>query len=386
MNKRTAGWALSVLVALLTACSSVPTSQEKGQAGPLPGFPEASLTILPITLNVVGPIDKTAHHQRFAEAYRSGFREKGGEFARTIGLILEEKGYDRWALADAYFEFPTPAGPGDGRAAAFGEFVRELDLETDFALCTQFTLHIEKSWQEVYSVIVDSEGGVVWEDSQGWGDPAFDRDAPGTEFGCCELVARRLASVMALDELPQTDLPEDKEMELREMRGRQPPGQAELEAMERRLKTMKEAGASARVVVHPTRVGGDHADASSAGRLAELLNEADLCAATAAETGPVLEGAGWPNEMAVLSIFARAVRQYVRQHPSDNEYVLFADYWFRPDGRAAHAVHFVVCDRAGDWVIMDLQNSHCEDFQRIRPKTVADCDRLVVERLESLLR
>jgi hypothetical protein len=141
MNKGTAGWALPVLVVLLTACSGVPTSQEKGQAGPLPGFPEASLTIFPVTLNVTGPTDETAHHQRFAEACRS-------------------------------------AGAG------------------------------------------------------GHGAPAKDDE----------------------------------------------------------------------------------------------------------------------------------------------------------DGRAAHAVHFVVCDRAGDRLIMDLQNSHCEDFQQIRPKTVADCDRFVLERLESLLR
>jgi hypothetical protein len=41
----------------------------------------------------------------------------------------------------------------------------------------------------------------------------------------------------------------------------------------------------------------------------------------------------------------------------------------------------VVCDRAGDWVIADLQNNHQADFQRINPKTLADCDQLVLERL-----
>jgi hypothetical protein len=49
-------------------------------------------------------------------------------------------------------------------------------------------------------------------------------------------------------------------------------------------------------------------------------------------------------------------------------------------------VHFVVCDRAGEWVIADLQNNHHEDFQRIDPKVLEDCDRLVLERLRAQLR
>ncbi len=46
---------------------------------------------------------------------------------------------------------------------------------------------------------------------------------------------------------------------------------------------------------------------------------------------------------------------------------------------------FVVCDRAGDWVIVDLQNSHQKEFQRISPKNLEDCDRLVLERLKAKL-
>jgi hypothetical protein len=139
------------------------------------------------------------------------------------------------------------------------------------------------------------------------------------------------------------------------------------------------------VLVYPARVGGDHTDQTCATHLAELLNETKLCQATMAKTGPLLEGAGWPNEMQVLWLFARAAREYTLQNPFYSDYVLFADYWFAPDGRV-WAVHFVVCDRAGDWVIVDLQNNHQEDFQRIDPKTLADCDRLVCERLKTRLR
>jgi hypothetical protein len=49
-------------------------------------------------------------------------------------------------------------------------------------------------------------------------------------------------------------------------------------------------------------------------------------------------------------------------------------------------VHFVVCEKSGDWVLVDFQNSTHEDFQRISPKSVEDCDRLAVERLADRLK
>ena len=73
------------------------------------------------------------------------------------------------------------------------------------------------------------------------------------------------------------------------------------------------------------------------------------------------------------------------QNLADSDYVLFADYWFAPNGQV-WAVLFVVCDRTGDWVIVDLQNNHHEDFQLINPKTLADCDRLVLEKIKKRLR
>jgi hypothetical protein len=103
------------------------------------------------------------------------------------------------------------------------------------------------------------------------------------------------------------------------------------------------------------------------------------------KTAPVMEGSGWPNEMHILWLFARSVREHLRQHPADSDYVLFADYWFAPNNRV-WAVHFVVCDRVGQWVIVDLQNSHQEAFQRINPQNLDDCDRLVLDRFKAELR
>lgn len=207
---------------------------------------------------------------------------------------------------------------------------------------------------------------------------------PGPPESCLELVCRRLIPAMGLDKLPKKELTEEKKQALEEMRAEEPPSQTEFAAMKKRVQAMKKAANSASMIIYPTRVGGDHTDQASATRLVGLLNEAKLCQATIAKKGPVLEGEGWPDESKVLWIYANAAREYARQHPVDSDYVLFADYWFAPSGDV-WAVHFVVCDRAGDWVIVDLQNNHQADFQRINPKTLADCDQLVLERLKAHL-
>ena len=189
---------------------------------------------------------------------------------------------------------------------------------------------------------------------------------------------------MALDKQAKKELTRDKKQILWEQRAKQPPSGAEFKAMDKRLETMKQAGSSVRVLVYPARVGGDHADPNCATHLCELLNEAKLCRASVSKTAPVMEGSGWPNEMHVLWFFARRVQEYVRQHPADSDYVLFADYWFAPSGQV-WAVHFVLCDRAGEWVMVELQNSHQEEFQRTAPKNLNDCDRLVLERFKAEL-
>nr|MBC8378894.1 hypothetical protein [Planctomycetota bacterium] len=353
---------------------------------PVEGFPDATLTIFPVSVSITGPKDKNDQYRVFSERLEQDFRKRAGELADTLGLLLEEKGYDRFEVANTYFQFPTEKSEPNNisRAAAFGQFVMGRGLKTDYALGIKLTVHLEKSWQEVYLVIADANGNIVWEDSQKPGDPAFD-EYSGSDVGRLELACGRLVPAMGLDKLPKKELTENTKRMLRELRAKEPASQSERTAMEKQLTTMKQAGSTARVLIYPVRVGGDHTDPQCATRLSKHLNERKLYQASVAKTGPVMDGKGWPNEMHVLWLFARNVREYVRQHPVESDYVLFADYWFAPDGRV-WAVHFVVCDRAGDWVIVDLQNSHQEAFQRINPKNLEDCDRLVLDRFETELR
>ncbi len=95
----------------------------------------------------------------------------------------------------------------------------------------------------------------------------------------------------------------------------------------------------------------------------------------------------WRNEQKPLWELARAFQKHVKRNPPEADYALLADYMMDPRaGRGAWAVHFVICDRDGEWVIVDFQNNHHGDFQSIDPKTFDDCGRLVAKRLEGYLR
>ncbi len=50
------------------------------------------------------------------------------------------------------------------------------------------------------------------------------------------------------------------------------------------------------------------------------------------------------------------------------------------------AVHWIVCDRQGDWVLVDYQNAAPRIFQQVAPKSVEDCVRLVDIRLKKRLQ
>ncbi len=155
-----------------------------------------------------------------------------------------------------------------------------------------------------------------------------------------------------------------------------------------RMKLMKFLGPNVSLTVLPVRVGALERveDAATASDLARMINDAGLCKAAPAKQSLLLKASmNDPNEMNKLLDMAREFQDYVKKHPPDTDYVLYADYIFTPTWDFV-MVHFVVCDQRGEWVIRDLQNSHHPDYQSINPKSKADCNRLVVKRLESWLR
>jgi hypothetical protein len=93
-----------------------------------------------------------------------------------------------------------------------------------------------------------------------------------------------------------------------------------------------------------------------------------------------------PNELKILWDLAREFREYCRKNPSGADYALYADYGFNPEQWEQGFVHFVVCDRSGEWVIVDMQNSHHPDYQSVKPTSREDCNRLLVQRLKGYLQ
>jgi len=163
------------------------------------------------------------------------------------------------------------------------------------------------------------------------------------------------------------------------------PGKAERAAMEKRLAVMKKAGRRAKVAVFPVRLSDDDVGNKDAVHLAGLLGKEKLCEASAVDSPLRVKIQFALNEQKLLWDLARAFQNHVRQNPPEADYALLADYMFpRPD--RVWAVHFVICDRRGEWVIVDFQNEHHGDFQSVDPKSRDDCGRLVAKRLEGYLR
>jgi hypothetical protein len=227
----------------------------------------------------------------------------------------------------------------------------------------------------------------VWQDTQTPSDADFKRIDPKEPMDCCVLVVERLRPVLGLADPDRDNAPEGK-LAKRWAEKSGVPEKAEQEAMKERQKAFKKAAASSTLLVYPA-LAGDEVSKESAAHLTRLISEGKLAKAAVAEAGPQLEIKGNPNEQKVLWEMARGVRTFVQGHRPEADYVLFAQYLMGKDASgqiAVGGVHFVVCNRAGEWVIVDYQNSHHDDFNTIKPKAREDCDRLVERRLQGYAR
>ena len=158
-------------------------------------------------------------------------------------------------------------------------------------------------------------------------------------------------------------------------------------AMEQRQTVMKKAGRSARMAIFPVRLSDDEVGKKDSAHLTKLLNRKKLCEAKAVDSPLRVKIQPSRNMQNLLWGLARAFQDHVKRNPPEADYALLADYIMDPRaGRGAWAVHFVICDRDGEWVIVDFQNDHHGDFQSVDPKTFDDCGRLVAKRLEVYLR
>jgi hypothetical protein len=150
---------------------------------------------------------------------------------------------------------------------------------------------------------------------------------------------------------------------------------------------MKQALPGATLLVYPARIGGNQTSVPSATNIVRLLNEAGGCKVVSSDQTVLLKASpADPNELKMLWNLAREFRGFVRTNPPAADYALYADYAFNPQNADQGYVHFVVCDRKGEWVIVDMQNSHHPDYQSVGIISRERCDQLLVKRLMESLK
>lgn len=324
--------------------------------------PEGSLTILPARL-AGQPFDRMT------------------EF---IGLLLEQQGLKNIELGKAAFTPGDKAGLNN-LAEGVGDFVKKNPLSTEYALYAEFNGSRQTGLNELRAVVVDKSGATVWADRQAGEDAAFKKLGSPEPMSLCVLLTERLGPQLGLNEETAKAAKPGKMAAIMDARSGLPP-QEERSALEGRQQLMKQAMPKETLVVFPARIGGKETDPGSAANLAKLINSAKLGKASAGQAMLLKASQADPNEQKVLWNLAREFRESARKNPPAADYLLYADYVFNPQNWEQGYVHFVVCDRTGEWVIVDFQNSHHPDYQSVKPTSRADCDKLLVKRLEHQLR
>jgi hypothetical protein len=244
---------------------------------------------------------------------------------------------------------------------------RTENLKTQFSLSADLMADPGKGFTEVRATLADSTGKTAWTTRATPDDADWQKMGVREPMQCIMLLVQRLQPVFGLTEPKDGEAPQGKFARLMQERSGLPPG-SERAAMKPRLDALKRQGTPLKLTVWAT----------NAAKLAEMLRGSGLADAKPADSAFKAKTAPDPNEQKILWDQAKAFREHVRQNPPAAGYALYAEY------AGDRAVHFIVCDRSGEWVIVDFQNDHHPDFQSVAPKNDDDCARLVVIRLAGL--
>ena len=304
--------------------------------------------------------------------------------ADALGLVAESCGMNNLDALDAEF-VPPPNAAWEQVPAHLAEFLKKNQPKSEYVLYAQYLGDPNGGPTEVRFVVTDAVGNLVFSDRQTAQDEDFKRIVPGDPdaMGCSVLVAERLFSRLGWQKVEGE--PHGKFARKWAEASGMPSG-AELAAMEQRAAKLKAGVKTTQIAIYATCIGEER-NAESAARLATSAAQQLGCKAIKVDKQVSFQHQPTANEQKLLWDLARAFHDYLRANPADSNYAMLAEYFINPaGGQMARAVHFVVCEKSGDWVLVDFQNSTHEDFQRISPKSIEDCDRLAVERLVKRLK
>jgi eukaryotic-like serine/threonine-protein kinase len=307
-----------------------------------------------------------------------------GQLTAVVGALLEQAGLETVELGTSPFDPGSETGLGRV-ATVLGAFVKAHPLATEYGLYAEYNGIPANGINEVRAILVDRQGEVVWTERQTPQDDPFRKIEGPDPMSVSVFLVGRLSPHLGLNDQTRAAAKPSRIMRLLEEQSGLTP-ESERQPLPERQKEMKRARGTLTLALLPVRIGGA-ADTASATALARLMNEAGVCRAVPASSAVLLQTPPeTPNELKTLWDLARAVREYARANPPDADYLLYADYVFNPQQWQSGHVHFVVCDRQGEWVIVDMQNSDQEDYQSIKPTSKEACSRLLVKRMEGYLR
>jgi hypothetical protein len=296
----------------------------------------------------------------------------------VLGGVLESCGMNNLDELNVEFTPPTDAS-WEQIPVLLVEFLKKNPPKSDYVLYAQYLAdpNIGRGPTEVRFVVTDAMGNLVLADRQTSKDEDFKRTAAADPdpMGCSVLIAERLFSQLGWQKIEGE--PHGKfARKWAQMSGM--PSDAELAGAEQCLKKLKIGVKTANIAIYATCIG-EKRNTQSAARLAKLVARQLGCKTTTVDKPVSFQRQQSPNEQKLLWDMARAFRDYLRVNPPDSNYAMLADYFINPASGQVGAVHFVVCEKLGNWVIVDFQNNQHKDFQQIAPKSIEDCDRLTVK-------
>ncbi len=303
--------------------------------------------------------------------------------ADVLGGVAESYGMNNLDALDT--EFVPPADTAwEQVPALLAEFLKKNPPKSDYVLYAQYLGSPNSGPTEVRFVVTDAAGNLVLSDRQTDKDEDFKRIVSGDPdaMGCSVLAAERLFSRLGWQKVEGE--PHGK-FARKWAQESGTPNDEEQTAMRKLAAKLKADIKTAQIAIYSTCIG-EQRNTESAARLASLVAQQVGCKTAKMDKSVSFQRQQNPNEQKLLWDMARAFRDYLRANPADSNYAMLAEYFVNPAGGPVGAVHFVVCDKSGDWVLVDFQNSTHEDFQRIAPKSIEDCDRLAVERLVKRLK
>ena len=307
--------------------------------------------------------------------------------ADALGLVVESYGMNNLDALDAEFIPPADAA-WEQVPVHLAEFLKKNPPKNEYVLYAQYLGDPNGGPTggptEIRFVVTDAAGNLVLSDRQTRQDEDFKRivSCDPDPMGCSSLVAERLFSLLGWQKVKGE--PHGK-FARKWAQASGTPSDEEQAAMGQRAAKLKANIKTAQIAIYSTCIGEER-NTESAAHLASLLAQQFGCKTIKVDKPVSFQRQPTGNEQKLLWDLARAFRDYLRANPADSNYAMLAEYFVNPAGGPVGAVHFVVCEKSGDWVLIDFQNNTHKDFQRIMPKSIEDCDRLAIERLAKRLK